>query len=72
MRTYVYRIKCGSGAAAAPPADELRCVGLGPLRGDCCRSLTRRGWISAHDAHRAFCLPEALDVDAMQSAAAVL
>ena len=64
MRTYVYRIQCGLGADAA--------IGDALLRADCCHSLARRGWISAHDAHRAYCIPGALDVGAMREAAGVL
>ena len=64
MRTYVYLIKCPScaGAHSAP--------GLGPLRADVCSSLARRGWISAHDAHRAYCVTERLDVDVMREVCA--
>ena len=32
----------------------------------------RYGWVSAHDEHRALCLREALDVEAMREAATVL
>ena len=73
MRTYVYRIKCGAHPLGTEVSgDATATSSLGPLRSDCCRSLARRGWISAHDAHRAYCLPEQLDLDAMREAAAVL
>jgi tRNA pseudouridine38-40 synthase len=32
----------------------------------------RHGWVSAHDEHRALCLQEGLDVEAMREAATVL
>ena len=70
-RTYVYKIHC---AAAKPPATTASSSSVllpngVATRSECCGSLLRRGWLSAHDKHRALCLAETLDVDKMRAAA---
>uniref|UniRef100_A0A6S9U5H5 tRNA pseudouridine synthase n=3 Tax=Chrysotila carterae TaxID=13221 RepID=A0A6S9U5H5_CHRCT len=64
VRTYVYQIRCPKSPR------EARAQAL--LRVDCCGSLMRRGWVSAHDAHRSLWLAEPLDLNAMRDAAALL
>ncbi len=67
MRTYIYKIKC---VDAGRRSDHT--VKRAVQRTECCHGLWQYGWVSAHDEHRALCLREALDVEAMREAAAVL
>ncbi len=67
MRTYIYRIKC----LDAGRRDD-RTVQGAVQRTDCCHGLWQYGWVSAHDEHRALCLQEAMNVEAMREAASVL
>jgi tRNA pseudouridine38-40 synthase len=67
-RTYVYRIRCFS-RASYPPRPQVDAT----LRAESCPSVCRRGWLSVvRDRHRAWCVPEELDLELMRAAAAEL
>ena len=72
MRTYIYKIKCAGGGDDACEPRASPAAGSEVRRMRCCPGLWQYGWISAHDEHRALCLPRPLNVEAMRAAAAVL